>query len=213
MLKTECLWALSPISEKGDFMTIKVKAGTPAGVHSTIPSTKTKENVKEFDESEGRSHPDDVTELVGRGKSAATVKAGGLLDHLKDFPTARPEPGHARERVYTDDRADIFQRQMEEGFSTGETNQGNPFDIPAVGSTKPRTLSESVQEVVFRFKLMMVEVFIPEGYEVVQKEPMIDVRNFLANARELWQSYEPLLGKRVKTDSILQVEAPPEEDE
>ena len=194
-------------------MAINVKAGTPAGVHSNIPGSQTKENVKEFDETEKRSHPDDVTELVGRGKSDATIKAGGILDHLKDFPTEQPKPGHPRERIYTDERAENFQRQMEEGFSTGETNQGNPFDIPAAGSTKPRTLSESVQEVVFRFKLFVVACWLPEGYEVVQKAPMIDVRNFLANARELWQSYEPLLGKRVKTDSILQVEAPPEEDE
>ena len=53
---------------------------------------------------------------------------------------------------------------------------------------------------------------MPEGYEVVQKQPLVDVKQFIAEARALWDSYEPLLGRR-NTTTVLQVEAPPEEDE
>ena len=205
-MKTECLWALSPYTKKVIFMTIKVKAGTPTGVHSAIPNITSKEDVTEFDESIPRSRPADVTIEVGS------------TEFFKDRPTTR-KPGHAAERVYVDDRvytdkrAGTFLKRMEEGFSAEETNQGNPFGPPAAGSTKPRTLSEAMTELVFRFRLLMVEVFLPEDYEVVQVAPQRFLRDFLMEARELWQSYEPLLGKRVKSDSILQVEAPPEEDE
>ncbi len=213
MIKTECLLALRAISKKVIFMTLKVKAGTPSGVHRDIPGTSGKDDVREFDESERRSRPTDVTELRGRGKEDINLRAGGLNDVLKDHPTVRPKDGYARERVYTDKRAGTFLKQMEEGFSPGETNQVNPFGPPAVGSTKPRTLSEAMRELVFRFKILMVEIFMPEGYEVVQVAPQRFLRDFLLEARELWRSYEPLLGRRVKSDSILQVEAPPEEDE
>ncbi|KKM88713.1 hypothetical protein LCGC14_1256080 [marine sediment metagenome] len=249
-------------------MSIKVKSGTPAGVHRDIPGTSGKDDVREFDESEKRSRPTDVTELRGKGKNGRDVV--GVLDErsptqidqdanrdrrrqrrrglnvdsgsrvemeerrelgkgdvtievgsteiFKTHPTTR-KPGHAAERVYVDDRiytdkrAGTFLKRMEEGFSAEETNQGNPFGPPAAGSTKPRTFSEAMQELVFRFRLLMVEVFLPEDYEVVQVAPQRFLRDFLMEARELWQSYEPLLGRRIKSDSILQVEAPPEEDE
>ena len=97
---------------------------------------------------------------------------------------------------------------------TEETSQVNPFDPPAVGSTKPRTLSEAMTELKLRFNLFMVALWIPEGYEVVQKQPLVDVKEFIAQARALWDSYEPLLGMRYKSgDAILQVEAPPELEE
>jgi len=179
-------------------MSLKVKSGNPEGVHENIPGGSSRAIVKEFDESEGRSRPADVT-----------IEAG-TTEIFKKHPTTR-KPGYARERVYTDERAETFQRQMEEGL-TEETNQGNPFDPPAVGSTKPRTLSESMQEVVLRFKLMMVAIWLPSDYEVVQKQPLVDVKQFIEEARLLWDSYEPLLGRR-NTTTVLQVEAPPELEE
>ena len=108
---------------------------------------------------------------------------------------------------------------MEEGFSPGETNQVNPFEFPVAESTKPRTLSEAVQEVTLRFKLMMVEVWLPKDYRVLPPKgpvpnPMtVDLsRELKAIATKLWDSYEPRLGAH-HVVSVLQVEAPPEEDE
>ena len=198
-------------------MTVKVKAGTPDGVHSSIPNRPGKAVVKDFDESKERSRPTNVTELRGRGKGDVTIEVGST-EIFQKHPTTR-KPGHAAERVfvedriYTDNRAEIFLGQMEEGFSTEEPNQGNPFDPPAVGSTKPRTLSEAMAELVFRFKILMVEIWMPEGYEMVRKQVRVDVKKFIVQAHALWDSYEPLLGRR-NTTTVLQVEAPPElEDE
>jgi hypothetical protein len=115
--------------------------------------------------------------------------------------------------------SDDFVAQMEEGFSPEETNQSNPFEFPAVRSTKPRTFSEAVQEVTLRFKLMMVACWLPKDYRVLPPQKpmpdpmMVDLSIELkAIAKKLWESYEPLLGVH-NTVSVLQVEAPPEEDE
>lgn len=182
MLKTECLWALSPISEKVIFMTLNVKAGTPSGVHSDIPGTSGKDDVRDYSD-------------IPRSRNSQTTE-------------------EQSRRV-----ANEFLKQMEEGFSPEETDQGNPFEFPAVESTKPRTLSEAVQEVTLRFKLMMVACWLPKDYRVLPPKgpvpnPMtVDLsRELKALATKLWDSYEPRLGAHHRV-TVLQVEAPPEEDE
>ncbi len=265
-------------------MAIKVKAGTPEGVHSNIPRTDDDRDVTEFDESTPRSRPTDVTELRGRGKNgremvgvldersptqvdqdanrarrsrrridmsgntkeddiawmerkarcdsrrtegvggsgyatcrgvkALNVESGSKAEVIDKRDTSCPNKislgyNHGRAGLLRGDKH--FVNPMVEAL-TGETNQGNPFDIPAVGSTKPRTLSEAMTELVLRFKLFVVAVWLPEDYEVVQKQPLVDVKEFIAEARALWDSYEPLLGGQ-NTTTILQVEAPPELEE
>jgi hypothetical protein len=108
---------------------------------------------------------------------------------------------------------------MEEGFSTEETNQRNPFEFPAFEKANSETLTGRMQELVLRLKLFMVQVFLPGGYEVVpprrpMPDPMlVDLSHELqAIARKLWDSYEPLLGNQ-NTTLHLQVEAPPELEE
>jgi hypothetical protein len=108
---------------------------------------------------------------------------------------------------------------MEEGFSTEETSQWNPFEFPAAVSTKPRTFSEAVQELTLRFKLMMVACWLPKDYRVLPPQRpmpnpmMVDLSLELkAIATKLWDSYEPRLGVH-NAVAVLQVEAPPEEDE
>jgi hypothetical protein len=114
---------------------------------------------------------------------------------------------------------EAFLEQMEEGFSPGETNQMNPFEFPAAVSTKPRTFSEAVQELTLRFKLMMVACWLPKDYRVLPPQMpmpnpmMVDLSLELkAIATKLWDSYEPRLGVH-NAVAVLQVEAPPEEDE
>jgi len=112
--------------------------------------------------------------------------------------------------------SDGFVAQMEEGFSQEETSQSNPFEFPAVGSTKPRTFSEAVSEFVLRFQLLMVACWIPKDYRVMPPQRpmpdpmMVDLSIELkAIATKLWDSYEPLLGAHNPV-TVLQVEAPPE---
>ena len=193
-------------------MTLRVKAGTPEGVHSNIPGTNEKENVREFDESEERSRPTNV--ITPKKVRGLEVIAGSMREVITERDTTcvnKVDLGynHGREGLPWGD--EHFTNPMGKAL-TGETNQGNPFDIPAAGSTKPRTLSEAMAELVFRFKILMVEIWMPEGYEVVQKQPLVDVKQFIAEARALWDSYEPLLGVH-NAVTVLQVEAPPEEDE
>ena len=104
-----------------------------------------------------------------------------------------------------------FCEQMEEGLSPEETNQSNPFNTPAGNGTN-LTLSEQMATLALRFRLLMVEVFLPRDYEVVQVAPQRFLREFLSEARQLWKSYEPLLGVHNPV-TILQIENPFEEDQ
>jgi hypothetical protein len=198
-------------------MSIKVKSGNPEGVHENIPGGSSKAIVKEFDESEGRSRPTGVITPKRKEKRprGLEVIAGSRVEMEEQRDTSCPNKislGYNHGRDGLPWGAEHFEDPMTEAL-TGETNQMNPFDPPAVGSTKPRTLSEAMTELKLRFNLFMVAIWIPEGYEVVQKQPLMDVKEFIAQARALWDSYEPLLGRR-NTTTVLQVEAPPElEDE
>lgn len=107
-----------------------------------------------------------------------------------------------------------FVSAMEEGLSVEEANQ-NLLDSPAYKKANSETLGGRIQELGVKFRLMMVQIWLPDNYQVVRKQQMLDAREFLVKARELWQSYEPLLGGR-NTTSVLQVDAPdiqPDEEE
>jgi len=95
-----------------------------------------------------------------------------------------------------------FLGAMEEGFSPEETNQLNPFTLPARKST---TRWE-------RWCMKIVDFFLPEGFEVIESEPFLNIQEFCDQARRFWDAYEPLLGGR-NTVTVLQVEAPAELEE
>ena len=142
----------------------------------------------------------------------AAIHNAATKEEVRDYSDS-PVPRNCRKtEEQVRESANDFLQQMEEGFSSEEANQGNPFDIPAVGSTKPRTTAEAFAELAFRIRILMVECFLPKGYEVVQTKPLKEMVDFVGLARELWASYEPLLGGR-NTTTILQVEAPPELEE
>ena len=204
-------------------MNSKVRVGHPDAVHNR--------NDSDYDESRLREIPNNPTPTEDeeawdkrrtscakrRGVKALNVESGSRVEILEKRDTSCPNKvsigyNHGREGLPWG--AEHFVDPMGEEL-TGEISQGNPFGPPAVGSTKPRTLSEAMSELTLRLRLLMVACFIPKDYEVVQKQPLSDIKEFIAQARELWDSYEPLLGTRYKSgDMTLQVEAPPElEDE
>jgi len=151
---------------------------------------------------------------AGTAKEVCGHSEGSRKNESRDYST------ETKADILAPYPSDDFVTQMEEGFSPEETNQGNPFEFPAAGSTKPRTFSEAVQEVVLRFQLLMVECWLPKDYRVLPpQKPMPDPmlvdlnKELQALAKKLWDSYEPLLGAH-NTTTVLQVEAPPElEDE
>jgi hypothetical protein len=150
---------------------------------------------------------------AGTAKEVCGHSEGSRKHESRDYST------ETKEQILAPYPSDDFVAQMEEGFSPGETSQANPFEFPAAVSTKPRTFSEAVEEVVLRFKLMMVACWLPKDYRVLPpQKPMPDPmlvdlnKELQAIARKLWDSYEPLLGAQHPV-TVLQVEAPPEEDE
>lgn len=211
-------------------MAIKVKAGTPREIHTAIPGgISTKAVVKEFDESEERSKTVDVPVKVGwygRADRADQSDPTYVRKEYSPVPSIQDRERHMKDLEKETVRVldaiggtPKFINAMGKGYSAEETSQVNPFEFPAAGSTKPKTLSESIQEVALRFKLLMVALWLPKDYRVLPPQApmpdpmMVDLSVELrALARKLWDSYEPLLGAQ-NTVSVLQMEAPPEEDD
>lgn len=142
------------------------------------------------------------------------VKAGHPSDVHSSIP---PRGGRRQVRDYSGNPgvsgqpypSDRFMDAMEEGFSAEETNQGGFSNTPAENGTFQARFLELVKQI----RLTLVYAFLPEDYEVVHKQPLKQMRDFLTLARELWNEYEPLLGRRNTPVAAHQIDNPFDEDE
>ncbi len=109
-----------------------------------------------------------------------------------------------------------FVSAMEEALSAEETSQG-VFDSPAFKIAESETTQGQMRELVLRFKLFLTSLFLPAGYEVLRK-PTNKIssedfgREFFAQAKALWESYEPHLGVH-NTVTVLRLDDPTELEE
>ena len=158
----------------------------------------------------GRSYAGELNRRAREEDKAINVTAGGGTLFCCDTKHEDHVPIQERKPVLAG--SPEFIKAMESGFSTGETNQQNPFNTPEFEKANSETLAGRMQEVTRSFRLMLVELFLPKGYEVVESEPFLDTQEFCEQALKFWDAYEPLLGRR-NTVTVLQVEAPAELEE
>ncbi len=191
---------------------LAVKAGTPKEIHAAIPGDPGKAVVRDYSDN---------------------VKVGWYGSTERDGPNYigkehAPGFGNSKQIKLTlpqeTERSNAFIDQMEKGFSSEDAEETNQlldaiFESPAYKKAKAKTLGGRLVELGLRFKLLVVEYWLPKGYRVLPPpEPvpdrvLVDLSVELkALALKLWESYEPQLGIH-NVVTVLQMEAPPEEDE
>ena len=196
--------------------TAGVGSGRRAQAPGWLPRCLDSENTSDYQENQKKHRRSPAGELNRRAREedkAINVSVGGGTLFCSDTSKGEKVPikvGCKGEPVIAG--TPKFLDAMEEGFSTEETNQQNPFNTPEFEKANSETLAGRMQEVTRSFRLMLVELFLPKGYEVVESEPFLDTQEFCAQARRFWEAYEPLLG-RGNTVTVLQVEAPAELEE